>query len=101
MNYPYRFKTAKEFTMQYGREWREGKLDLNENNTRKGFYWNTKMDILLGEEYPFTIRDLYNWKENSYDNIIDCPKLDEWSISIDMLTSSAPNYKPKRFIKEL
>jgi len=94
--YPYRFKTEKEFIKEYGSEWRKSKR----YSTRTGFYWNTEMDIFLGTVYPFTDEEIKKFMR-PIDNFFSFPKCDEWSISDDMLTPNAPTYKPKKFVREI
>ena len=77
-HYPYRFKTEKEFTKEYGYNWRAS----------VGFNDEGEMDYLIGTDFPFEELPTDSWIE-----------LDYWSIGIEMLTDNepiVPNYKSRK-----
>jgi hypothetical protein len=85
--YKYRFKTEEEFIKEYGNDWR----------SKVGF--SKKMDHILGtvlrmnvSEKDFSILSTVYWLKYKYFG---------WNISIMMVKEIAPNYKPKKFIKEI
>jgi len=98
VKYPYRFKTKEEFINEFGPLWRLGSV-------RNGIYWSTTMDYLFGTNLNCNIN--FNEYEETvcgrvvsiYDEKIE----DIILITPDMLVSKikTPDYKPKRFIKEI
>jgi len=97
--YPYRFKTEEEFIKQYGVNYMFSSRDIG------AFYWNSDMNKFFGKDYPYDInleKVVRNEDEDEDEDII-IPDCDGWCISPDMLVKKiiVPNYKPKRFIKEI
>jgi hypothetical protein len=82
--YPYRFKTKKEFIDEYGIHF----------NSIIRCRWNSLggMDYLYGIEYPYIIDKNTKLLLN----------VDGWNVSWDMLTLNikTPDYKPKKLIYE-
>jgi hypothetical protein len=102
--YPYRFKTEEEMIKEYGEDWRDAdntSLDPNWTDTSMS---DDGMDNLLGTEYPYNENEL---DKGSYrprrERFID-KNGNDWAIGWWMLTKNKllkPNYKPKKFKREL
>ena len=89
-DWPYRFKTEKEFIKEYGSDWRYS-VDFN---------WEGLMDYLCGTVLEVDYPDNIN-KVDIPSHILECHY---WSISREMLTKNVPlvpNYKPRKIIREL
>jgi hypothetical protein len=94
--YPYRIKTEEEFIKEYGEKWR---VCCDE------FSFINDMDYLLGktielseEKINSSIKTLYNTK---YFTILKSDVHEYWFISMKYIIKKIPNYKPKKFIREI
>jgi len=90
INYPYRFKTEKEFLEEYGENWR---------NTPNP-YWSraySGMDVLLGTIYPYT-EDELNKNDRPRSEKFTDKNGHDWAIGWWMLTKNIikPNYIPRK-----
>lgn len=94
LNYPYRFKTKKEFIEEYGSDWINVALD--------NVGWNERMDCLFGQEFPF-FKNQLNFNNKTYPiSHRFLYKSNHWSIHWNMLTPNKkykPEYNP-RIIKK-
>ncbi len=95
--YPYRFKTQAEFIEEYGSEnWRD---------CGKDFAFITLMDHLLGTSLKLTSDELKEkWivsNNTSYKYLKIFDNNEVWYISETYLVLQTPNYKPKKFTREI
>jgi hypothetical protein len=94
--YPYKIKTKEEFISDYGDDWRE---------CSKDFSFILAMDYLLGTTLKLTSDELKekwivsNNTSQKYLKIFENSEL--WYISELYLVLQTPNYKPKKFIREI
>lgn len=91
----YRFKTEKEFLEEYGSSWRT-QLEYA--------VFVQKMDYLLGEDFPYDIKEVPGPfelipEDFSRESTIDGYYI--WNITRPMLTINIPSYKPKKTIRTL
>jgi hypothetical protein len=94
--YPYRIKTKEEFIKEYGEKWREC---CNE------FSFVYDMNYLLGktielseEKINCSIKTIYNTK---YFTILKSDGHEYWYIFMKFIIKRIPDYKPKKFIREI
>jgi len=91
-NYPYRFKTKKEMIEDFGENWMRSFGEIG---------WVDTMNHLLGTDYPYTKKELGEIDLNGLDHL---PEANDWSVCGKMLVRNlpiTPNYKPKRFKREI
>ncbi len=86
-----RFKTEKEFRNEFGQEW-YNKVDWNYNymNYLFGTNVNFPEDKINDNNYRLYIEDITHIRSNG-----------TWSINNKMIKLIVPNYKPKKFIREI
>jgi hypothetical protein len=86
VQHKYRFKTEEEFIKEYGNEWR----------FHHTIIFNYDMDYLLGTDFIWGFIDGYE--------CVHIPgPMGGWNIHKSFLLKKLeePNYKPKKFIKEI
>lgn len=94
--YPYRFRTEKEFIDDFGEEW---------SNNFFGIGWTDAMNELFGLIYPYTENDISTF-DDYYGKLpnIRGPRTNMmWSVHKNMLIKNKPkkpSYKPRQIIKE-
>jgi hypothetical protein len=97
--YPYRFKTEKEFIIEYGENWQDIISNYGPN-------WCPQMDVFFGKSFPFMEYELKDRKIDS-----EYPRDDrwyaegeDWMIGWKMLIENEPpipNYKPRKITREI
>jgi hypothetical protein len=91
----YRVKTEEELITEYGENWI--------NCVSEGVGWNNQMFDILGKDYPCKDIDISNLSNDDWLSIYDNYHCN-WTITKRFLIKKSkriPNYKPKKFSREI
>jgi hypothetical protein len=95
--YPYRIKTKEELITEYGEDWITC-VSINVG-------WVDDMYNILGKDYPHEDFILNECEDDTYLTMNDDERNYSWTITRRFLIKKKlhmiPNYKPKKFIREI
>jgi hypothetical protein len=86
--YKYRFRTEEEFIKQFGQDWRPKLGFFNDMDYLLGMVLRLDVDEKDFNYFGYWLRDKYQGRLISHSMVIE-------------IKSIEPNYKPKKFIREI